>query len=54
MTPATVRHHRESTQPSRESVRTPLAAVLGLLVSGSALAVVPSPASAEHTPSPTG
>ena len=33
-------------------MRTPLAAVLGLLVTGSALAVVPSPASAEHTAAP--
>ncbi len=33
-------------------MRTPLAAVLGLLVSGSALAVVPSPALADHTAAP--
>ena len=33
-------------------MRTPLAAVLGLLVTGSALAVVPSPASADHTAAP--
>lgn len=35
-------------------VRTPLAAVLGLLVSGSALAVVPSPALADHAADHTG